>query len=279
MRIEPIIGIEKGNRILSEREFEHFSIFSTEEMIRSYLANYGYHFVGIYKENSELIVVRNCNRELEMFLGCPNLYQVINYKTGEVVVPALSRLEAIVNEFPKDLIGIVMTKAYRIDRKGGKASLIESSQSSPIIEADEMFFINHKSLFYSICGLEYIFDIEEQQVYPLLNQERVIYVGRDEDFTDMRTAIYATSQNNVHSFPLFSCNIQELIKKYPYGEKRGKLFHLLNGELHYGISYENEEKSHIHWYASEEDRNHLLTELGLTIEETLERPKTKKYVD
>ncbi len=277
MRIEPIIGIEQERRMISEREFQAYSIFSTEEMLRDYLAHYGYHFVGTYGSEEDLIVVRNCNRELEILLGEPNLYRVINYKTGEVVLSSLSKWDAVQKTFSKNMVGLVMTKAYRIDYRGNKARLLEGATKIPILEAEEMFFINHKTLFYKIYGLEYILDMEEKKSYPLLNLDNPLYVGKDENFLDMRYSIYASSQNTVQAFPLFSCDVKELVEKYPYGKRQGNLFHLLNGRIVYGIAYDNREKSFVYWYPSEGERNNVLNTLGSEIESTLEKSKVKEF--
>ncbi len=276
MRIEPVIGLQAKDKIISEREFEHYSIFRTQDQLEAYFQNYGYHFIGFYDEAKDLIVVKNNNKDLEILLANPNMYRVINYRTREVVIENLGVVEALEKSFPKGGCGLLATLKYRIDFREGIYHLVDAASHEALLEAEEMYFLNHRLLFYRNYGMEYLFDTENVQVYPLSNTDQRVYMGREEFFVDMRTGMYATSPKVVYTYPVDQSNLRELVRMYPYGEIRGNWFHLLNYPIRHGIFYENEDTSKTKWYSSHQERNDVLTSLGILVEEALKPPPKQK---
>ena len=267
LKIEPVFGLELRNRVISNREFKRFSIFSTAQVLEEYFKNYGYHFQCFYDEDHELVVVKDCNRELEQLLQNSDNYSVINYKTGEVCARKINISEVLSGTLPEKRKKTLFSFQYRIEEKGRSAILIEKSSSEILLEAEEMYFLDYDKLFYSNYGMEYIYDLQEKVSYPLLKREKRLYVGNHpEEFLDIRKDFYYTFQNAV--YPLFLGTIDlytldEGFRLFPYFP-------------HYGIYYENGSSKKTNWFPSETDRNQVLEQISISISEILETEKGKQ---
>ncbi len=274
MTIEPILGIQKQDKIISEREFEFFHIFSTKALLENYFKNYGYHFVGFYAENPEYLVVRNHNYELEVLVGNPNLYRVIEYRTGELIKDNLSMNEVVNNKFSDRNVSLTPYLKYRIEGDN-PVQLIEKANSQVLITADWIRFLSNTIFLYSICGLEYIYDETTHTSYPLMKKESQIYVGKEEDFVDLRKAMFFYYNNTIQLLSLDCVNLLELVREYPYSEQLGNRMRLLSLPLKYGVFYQHGSMSEIKWFDKEEEQRLLFQEIKQHMEMVF-HPETEK---
>lgn len=280
MIIEPIIGIQKRNSIISEREFQRFSIFSTEQLLREYFNNYGYHFVDFYDIDKNLIVVKNSNPELSILLANFDLYQVIDFKTRKVVIGNfdIKDLKNSNLSFRKNIRTVSLTYAftYSIIEEDNKMRLESKSTSNTILTAEKISFITPDLLLVTNYGLESIFSLIEMSSYPLIKTEEKIYYGKmPEKFLDMRNCMYTAVRNTIHPIFLDFVDLRELVEKYPYGQHANNKFQLLDFPLCHGIFYENGETTFARWYAAKEDRDSVLDKLGIAVTTVLEEEKQK----
>lgn len=276
MIIDPILGIQRKDKIISEREFQFFGIFSTAQMLQSYFENYGYHFIGFFDIEHDLIIVKNNNLEIAILTANYDSYRVINYKTSEVVMDHLDLNEVAQNRQNIRNIRDVSFLLYRIEQEAGKSKVVENATSRVMVEAEEITFLTDRLLLLNISGFEIIFDLETMQSYPLMNVDRNIYVGSNpEGFVDMRTGMYRTFQNTIQPILIHLVDLQELVKKHFYGEKTGNRFRLLDNNFRYGILVETETNTRIRWYDSESERNQILEKIGLAVDSFFPENKVK----
>lgn len=280
MIIEAIVGIKKMGKLISEREFPLESITSTSQMLQDYFMNYGYQFVGFFDFDKDLIIVKNNNQELSILQANSNLYQVINYKTGTIVMNDVPLSTVSENRFPFDKCGKIQPIFYTIEEESDVKKLVGKTFSDVILEAQDIHFLNDRLVLVRNYGMEILFDLVEKRNYPLHKREKEIYVGRyPENFMDMRSAMYTIFQNTIHPVAIEQVDLKKLVERYPYGEKIKNHFRLLDSEIYYGIFYQNEDKSLQKWYSSKEERDKVLEQLGFFIEKELTDVKVKMKSD
>ncbi len=269
MTIEPVIGIQGKNGIVSENDFSAFSVFSTAQMLREYFTQYGYQVVGFYDDNKELVIVKDNNLDLALITGDYNSFRVLNYRTGEIEISRLDITEAASHFFSSDVTK-VYSFTHHIDQVDTEMRLIHKATSTTVLEAEFITFLSTDLLLVNSYGLQSIFCISENQSYPIIKREKNIYMGPSPDeFVDMRFGMYLTFQNNIQPLLANSINLLEIVKEYPYGEKRGNRFKLLRLAIKHGIFYKNADTSKTKWYESKEKRDQVLSELGVLVEDTL----------
>lgn len=269
MVIEPITGMQRGKEIISEKEFPSFFIFSTATMIREYFTQYGYQFIGFYSD-PDYVVVKDNNLEEAIMTADRDVYHVLNYRTGEVVRRQLPVTDALNCSRSKDVVTI-FSPDYEIESSDRGMELIQRDTSNIVLEAEEIRFIDTDKVWVNTFGLEAIYSLSENAYYPLLKKEARVYLGsHPEEFVDVRYGMYITFQNVIRPLSISNPNLLDIISQYPYGQKRGNKFHLLNSPLKYGIFYKNGDFSQIKWYPSVEDRDSVLEELGLLTKKVLE---------
>lgn len=279
MIIEPVVGIQKKDTVLSEKEFLSASIFSTASMLRDYFDKYGYHFIGFYEESEDLVVVKDNNPEVAVMTGDYDVYRVYNYKTGEIVVRLLNVEQAGKNLFATGKRK-VLSFTHTIETSDSSMKLIDKNTSLTILEAEFMSFLSSDKVLVINFGFESIYSILDGRSYPLIKDDSHIYIGKDStQFIDMRFGMYVVFQNTI--MPLYANYIDlfDIVKRYPYGEKYNGRFRLLTSPIKYGIFYKNEDNSYMKWYNSSDERNQVLSSLGVLVEETLAKEPVKVKKD
>ncbi len=270
MTIEPVIGIQKKDTTISEKEFPSFSIFSTTQMLRDYFQQYGYRFIGFYGGEENLIVVKDNNPELAAMTGEYNCYRVLDYRTGEIVVSNLNVIDALSNQVSTDKTK-VFSFTHSIETTPSSMRLICKATSNTVLEAESMRFISPNILLVNNYGLEFIYSLLETRAYPIMKPDPIVYFGKNpEQFVDMRDGMYLTFQTMIKPLYANYINLLELATMYPYGEKIGNRFKLLNYPIRHGIFYKNADFSQTKWYPSLEERDKVLKELGILVENVLE---------
>lgn len=279
MTIEPVIGIQSKKTTISEKEFPSFSIFSTVQMAREYFTRYGYQFAGFYDDEKKLVIVKDNNFDLSLLTGEYNRYRVLNYRTGEVVLSSVSIVEIAQKFFPKKPMDNY-SFTHEIEKIEDGMRLIKKATSEVVLEAELMLFLDQDKVLINNYGLESIFIISDNAAYPFIKPEQIVYMGNQpENFVDIRNGMFLTYQNTIQPVIISHVNLFTLVKKYPYGEKIANHFKLLNLPLRYGIFYSNEDEARTNWYPTLEDRNKVLGELGLLVEDVLEGKHVKVMKD
>ncbi len=270
MTIEPVIGIQKKAATISEKEFSSFSIFSTSAMLREYFVQYGYHFIGFYYGNKDIIVVKDNNLEDAALTGDYNVYHAFCYRSGKIVEKRLSVVDALSNSLHLDEIKIYCF-THCIEASSKSMKLIQKSTSETVLEAESLVFIDNDKVLVNNFGVEGIFSISDNTYYPIVKQEVSIYSGKNpEQFVDMRDGMYVTFQNTIQPINVNNANLLEIVSLYPYGEKLGNKLRLLTYPIRYGIFYQNLDSTLTKWYGSKEERDKILEDLGILVEKTLE---------
>lgn len=273
MVIEPISGLVKNGEIVSEKEFASFSIFSTAKMLREYFIQYGYQFIGFYCGNEDVIVVKDNNLDVAAMTGDIDVYHAFNYKEGVIVQSRLGVADALVHSHFHSNKQYCFTHAIESTERG--MQLVEKASSTVILEAEMIMFLDGDKVLVSNYGLESIYSLSEGISYPLMKTEPTVYSGKyPDEFVDMRFGMYVTFQSKIQTFPAFRFSLREIVSKYPYGEKIGNRFHLLNYPIKYGIFYKNLNITRTQWYLSEEARDGVLLKLGMLVEDTLDKKYT-----
>ncbi len=281
MLIEPIIGLKIGGNVVPETEFAKHSIFSTRKMLTDYFMNYGYQFFGFYEENSSYVIVKNNNRELEVMLGTPSIYRVIDYHTGNVIIGNLDPVSAYERKFSSDLKNVLSLLTHRVENSKERQQLIDNATDQVLVEADEIYFVSYDKAIYKIAGLEFVYELMTKDRYPLLNRDSVIYIGRDtENFVDMRYSIYRHFQRLTRRYPVDTVDLYMLMERFPFGKQVDNLFQLIDWPLKHGISVQSSQKSQIRWYDSLAERNQILEQINGEIIKVLDSPKVaQKKID
>lgn len=279
MTIEPVIGIQKRDTTISEKEFPSFSIFSTAQMARDYFTRYGYQFIGFYDEEKTLIIVKDNNYDLSIMTGDYNRYEIVDYRIGKVVISSVPIASIAGKIFSRNSItGYSFTHTIEETEEGMR--LVSKATSDILLEAESMTFIDFDKLLINNYGLESIFSISEKVAFPLIKKTERVYVGNEpEQFVDMRYGMFVSYQNTIQPILANSTDLFPIVKKYPYGEKKGTCFKLINLPLRYGIFYSNMDTSRTNWYPTMEDRDKILRELGLLAENVLEGKHVKVMKD
>ena len=279
MIIEPVVGIQKKDTVLSEKEFPSSSIFSTASMLRDYFKKYGYHFIGFYNDSEDLVVVKDNNQEVSILTGDYDTYQVYNYKTGKVVIRNLNLQTATEKYFPMDKITI-LSFTHRIESTPSGMRLIHNGLSTTVLEGESMTFFFFFKVLVTNYGLESIYSISEGRNYPLEKAEAYMYIGANSNqFIDMRFDMYVTFRNTIMPVRTKTVDLFDIVRKYPYGERRGTHFMLIASPIKHGIFYQNEDNSYTKWYDSSDERNQVLSSLGILVEKTLAKEPVKVKKD
>ena len=273
MTINPIIGIESNGKIISESEFEQHNILSTKLAIEEYFAKYGYTFVDIYDLENNLIIVQDKNFEVSMLLGMfYKSFRVIDFVTGEVVDSKVTP-----DSFGSMKQPVILSFKYRIQKVDGKSKLISSSDGSVIVEADFIVFLSAKLVLFRKYNIEYIMDVNTLDIYPLIKKEYSVYQGpTPEKFIDFRNGMYYQNQRCIFPIDISKTNVDYLINTFPYGEKKDRLFFLLDNPVRYGIRYENSLEDEI-WYDTEDERDLAYNSIKKRVLGLFEEEKQKKY--
>ncbi len=280
MTIEPVIGIQKRATTISEKEFSSFSIFSTASMLREYFVQYGYQFIGFYENSKDIIVVKDNNLEEAALTGDYNIYHAFHYPSGQIVKKRISIVDVLSNSLHLDGIKIYCFTHY-IEKTSNGMKLIEKATSETLLEAEFLAFIDEDKVLVNNFGLEGIYSISERHFYPIMKREPNIYSGKNPElFVDMRDGMYVTFQNTIQPIHVNNANLLEIVSLYPYGEKLGNRLRLLTLPIRYGIFYQNVDTTLTKWYESKEERDKLLEDLGVLVENALERNYVKvKNID
>lgn len=278
MVIEPIIGIQKDGKIISEKEFDSFSIFSTSKMLREYFAQYGYQFIGFFYGDKDIVIVKDNNLEISIMTGNVDVYHAFDYRHNRVVQKKLSTTEALSQSFSRSKKQPCFTHSIESSQRGMR--LIQNVTSTVVLEAEKIMMIDSDKALVSNYGLEFIYSMSEGISYPLMKADSSIYCGKHpENFVDMRFGMCVTFQNRIQTMPAFRFSLLDIVEKYPYGEKIGNRFYLLSCPIRHGIFYKNLDVTNTQWYPSEEDREKVLVELGTAIEDTLQKRPVKVKKD
>lgn len=270
MVIEPIIGIQKDANIISEKEFDSFSILSTAEMLREYFLQYGYQFIGFFCDDKDTIVVKDNNLDVSIMTGDVDVYRALDYKNNTIMQNRLTVSDALIHSFSRSQKQPCFT--HSIEKTEHGMRLVQNSTSTIILEAEVLQILDSDKVLVRNFGLESIYSLSEGINYPLMKTEPTIYSGKHpEEFVDMRFGMYVTFQHKIQMMPAFRFSLLEIVEKYPYGEKLGNHFHLMSYPIRHGIFYKNLEVTYTQWYSSREEREKVLKELGGIVEGTLKK--------
>lgn len=250
MKISPTIGIECRGNIISESDFEQYNIISTREAIEEYFSKYGYSFIAPFDLEQNLVIVQDKNFEVSMLLGMfYKSFRVINYKTGEIVNSRITSDGFNYNQ------ATILSFLYRISRYGKKSRLINSDNDEVVLEADLITFLSANEVFFRKYNIDYIMKLETLETYPLIKREYNVYQGPNpEKFIDFRNGMYYQNQRCIFPVDISRADVDYLIHTFPFGEKKDRLFFLLDNPIRYGIRYEDSEVSEI-WFDTIEERD------------------------
>lgn len=272
MKILKTVGVEDNGKIISEYDFEHYNILPTKEAIEEYFAKYGYSFVGIYDLAKNLIIVQDKNFEVSMLLGMfYKTFRVINYKTGEIVN------SGVTSDSLTDDSALLLSFTHRIITNGKRSKLIRTMDSETVLEADFIKFISPNEVLFRKCNLEYIMEVDTLQVYPLVKSEYKVYQGpHPERFIDFRNGMYYQNQRCIFPVDIKDADLDYLVETFPFGEKKDRLFFLLDKAMKYGIRYDSEDTIKEIWYDTEEERDSVYEQVQASVLNIFESAQAKE---
>lgn len=206
MLVEKTIGIEMCGKIIPNIQFTNYGIVDIDKALRDFFSNYGYIFIAPYNLDEDLVIVQNKNIEIEGLICNYNIYDVINYRTGEVEISMIDT--KTVSNYKESTPEYIFNMEYQIIFRDGKYRLIETKNMKAIEIADYMQFISSDIVVYSKHGLFYIFNLSTNEKFPLIKTDKHVYFGQEsENFIDFRNSMFLKKRRSINNMFLSACDI------------------------------------------------------------------------
>jgi hypothetical protein len=275
MNVEKIIGIELNGKILSEKRFDEYGISSVEDALSQYFEKYGYKYTCVFDLEEDLLIFQNMNPELQGLLNSRNLFDVVNYKTGEVYINRLDVSD--VYTYIRKKRPFIVNSSYQIFVEEEKYHLFDIRNNTTILQADDMLMISSSTLVYKKHGIYSILDLKTGYKFPVIKKEsKMYYRNEPEHFIDMRNGMFYKTDSVFTPIYINNVDLDSLTNYFTYGQKNGKTFHLLDEPIFYGITITDENNTKDLWYSKEEEREEVITQIAETTNLIFEKEKAKQ---